>query len=48
MVSDLMMGGDLRFHLNRRHFEEDAVTFWAAELTCALRYLHSSGIVHRY
>ena len=60
MVSDLMcsllackrlicrLGGDLRFHINRKSFSEDAVRFWIAEVACALKYLHSRGIVHRY
>ena len=42
------MGGDLRFHLNRKTFTEDAIRFWIAELACAIRYLHSKGVVHRY
>lgn len=44
---DLMNGGDLRFHISRKTFTEEAVRFWMAELGCALRYCHSQGIVHR-
>ena len=44
---DLMTGGDLRFHISRKTFTEEAVRFWMAELACALRYTHSQGIVHR-
>ncbi|KAJ5915777.1 hypothetical protein N7454_010918 [Penicillium verhagenii] len=47
IVVDLMNGGDLRFHISRKCFTEDAVRFWAAELACALRYIHSQGIIHR-
>ncbi|KAL2431652.1 Serine/threonine-protein kinase 32B [Exophiala dermatitidis] len=47
LVVDLMNGGDLRFHIQRKAFTEDAVRFWMAELACALRYIHSQGIVHR-
>ncbi|KAL1924656.1 uncharacterized protein VTP21DRAFT_4310 [Calcarisporiella thermophila] len=47
MVMDLMMGGDLRYHLHRSKFNEHVVRFWIAELACAVRYLHSKGIVHR-
>lgn len=48
MVLDLMLGGDLRFHLDRMGFiNEDAVRFIMAELAIALDYLHSKGIVHR-
>ncbi|KAJ9631246.1 uncharacterized protein PV06_03964 [Exophiala oligosperma] len=47
LVVDLMNGGDLRFHIQRKAFTEDAIRFWMAELACALRYIHSQGIVHR-
>ncbi|KAF2092133.1 kinase-like protein [Saccharata proteae CBS 121410] len=47
IVVDLMNGGDLRFHISRKTFTEDAVRFWIAELGCALRYIHQQGIVHR-
>jgi serine/threonine kinase 32 len=47
LVVDLMTGGDLRFHISRKTFTEEAVRFWIAELGCALRYIHSQGIVHR-
>lgn len=47
LVVDLMSGGDLRFHITRKTFTEDAVRFWIAELGCALRYIHSQGVVHR-
>ncbi|KAL4066732.1 kinase-like domain-containing protein [Scleroderma yunnanense] len=47
-VLDLMLGGDLRFHLERKgSFPEDAVRFWVAELASALAYLHRRRIVHR-
>ncbi|KAJ1821812.1 hypothetical protein GGH91_000972 [Coemansia sp. RSA 2671] len=48
MVMDLMIGGDLRFHMMRRRFVEGVIKFWIAELACAIHYLHTShGIVHR-
>ncbi|KAJ3413969.1 hypothetical protein HDV05_007258 [Chytridiales sp. JEL 0842] len=48
MVLDLMMGGDLRFHLERNGgFSEGEVRLWAAELVCGISYLHSMGVVHR-
>ncbi|KAG0201022.1 hypothetical protein BGX28_006072 [Mortierella sp. GBA30] len=47
MCMDLMMGGDLRFHMNRRNFGEDVVRFWIAEMSSAVGHLHSLGIVHR-
>ncbi|KAB8214741.1 kinase-like domain-containing protein [Aspergillus novoparasiticus] len=47
IVVDLMNGGDLRFHISRKCFTEEAVRFWMAELGCALKYIHSQGIIHR-
>jgi len=47
IVVDLMNGGDLRFHISRKTFTEEAVRFWMAELGCAVRYIHQQGIVHR-
>lgn len=47
LVIDLMQGGDLRFHISRKTFTEEAVRFWMAELACALKYIHKQGIVHR-
>ncbi|KAG5636758.1 hypothetical protein H0H81_006948 [Sphagnurus paluster] len=47
-VIDLMLGGDLRFHLERKgHIPQDVVRFWMAELSCGLEYLHSQRIIHR-
>ncbi|GAA5827013.1 hypothetical protein JCM10212_005324, partial [Sporobolomyces blumeae] len=48
MVLDLMLGGDLRFHLDRLGtIKEDAVRFYVAEMALALGDLHKRGIVHR-
>src|ERR1700759_520705 len=47
IVVYLMNGGDLRFHISRKTFTEDAVRFWIAELGCAIQYIHTQGIVHR-
>ncbi|CAH7675682.1 AGC/YANK protein kinase [Phakopsora pachyrhizi] len=48
MVLDLMLGGDLRFHLDRvGKMSEDVVRFYVSEMALALDYLHSKGIVHR-
>jgi len=48
MVIDLMMGGDLRYHLDRLGgFNEEMVRFFAAEISCALNYLHNKNILHR-
>lgn len=42
-----MNGGDLRFHISRKTFTEEAVRFWIAELGCAIEYIHKQGVVHR-
>jgi len=48
MVLDLMLGGDLRFHLDRMGcMKEDVVRFYIVELSLALQYLHKRRIVHR-
>ncbi|KAG2179966.1 hypothetical protein INT43_003753 [Umbelopsis isabellina] len=48
MVLDLMLGGDLRFHLERvGSLPEEQVRFYAAELALALNYMHRRRIVHR-
>jgi serine/threonine kinase 32 len=49
MVLDLMLGGDMRFHLDRiGHFKESEAVFLIAEVISALKYLHERRIVHRY
>ncbi|XP_073971338.1 serine/threonine-protein kinase 32B isoform X2 [Rhodnius prolixus] len=48
MVSDLLLGGDLRYHLSQEvNFTEDTVFLYACELGLALDYLQSHYIVHR-
>ncbi|KAG0004356.1 hypothetical protein BGZ65_000515, partial [Modicella reniformis] len=48
MVLDLMLGGDLRFHLERAGpMKEDVVRFYIAELALGLDALHSRRIIHR-
>ncbi|KAI8638234.1 kinase-like domain-containing protein [Parasitella parasitica] len=48
MVLDLMLGGDLRFHLDRLGvIPEEYVRFFAAEVAVSLHYLHSLNIIHR-
>ncbi|KAF9245341.1 kinase-like domain-containing protein [Melanogaster broomeanus] len=47
-VLDLMLGGDLRFHLERLgSLPEDTVRFYVAELSSALAFLHENRIMHR-
>ena len=48
MVVDLMLGGDLRFHLMREGgFSQERVRLYVAELACCLDYLHGKRVVHR-
>ncbi|KAF8638954.1 hypothetical protein AX16_010428 [Volvariella volvacea WC 439] len=47
-VLDLMLGGDLRFHLERLgSMSEDVVRFYVAQLSSALAFLHDNNIMHR-
>lgn len=47
-VLDLMLGGDLRFHLERLgSIDEATVRFYTAELSSALSFLHDKRIIHR-
>ncbi|XP_041921990.1 serine/threonine-protein kinase 32C-like isoform X3 [Alosa sapidissima] len=48
MVVDLLLGGDLRYHLQQNvQFSEDAVKVYLCEMTLALDYLQSQHIIHR-
>ncbi|EDO17455.1 hypothetical protein Kpol_1037p52 [Vanderwaltozyma polyspora DSM 70294] len=41
-------GGELFFHLKEHGtLQEDTVAFYTAEISCALKFLHSKGIVYR-
>ncbi|XP_053422296.1 serine/threonine-protein kinase 32A isoform X3 [Nycticebus coucang] len=48
MVVDLLLGGDLRYHLQQNvHFQEDTVKLFICELAMALDYLQSQRVIHR-
>ncbi|PAV65183.1 hypothetical protein WR25_14512 [Diploscapter pachys] len=48
MVSDLLLGGDLRFHLNQQgKFAEDRAKLYICEISLAVEYLHKNHIIHR-
>ena len=48
LITDLMTGGDMQFHLNRFGvFNESWVQFYAAGVLLGIEYLHSKGIVFR-
>ncbi|AQZ16071.1 YPK3 (YBR028C) [Zygosaccharomyces parabailii] len=41
-------GGELFYHLKERGtLDEDTAAFYAAEISCALKFLHQKGIVYR-
>ncbi|KAK6640980.1 Serine/threonine-protein kinase Sgk3 [Polyplax serrata] len=47
-VLDYVNGGELFFHLQKETiFSESRSQFYAAEMACALGYLHSKGIIYR-
>lgn len=48
MVSDLLLGGDLRYHIQQEIvFGEESVLLFVAEIALALDYLQTHRIIHR-
>ncbi|XP_056650837.1 serine/threonine-protein kinase 32C isoform X2 [Monodelphis domestica] len=48
MVVDLLLGGDLRYHLQQNvQFTEETVRLYICEMALALDYLRSHRIIHR-
>lgn len=48
LVSNLMTGGDLRYHIGKRvNFTQEQTRFIIACLTMALQYIHQNNIIHR-
>ncbi|XP_043077184.1 serine/threonine-protein kinase 32B-like [Puntigrus tetrazona] len=48
MVVDLLLGGDLRYHLQQNvHFTESTVEHYVCEIALALHYLRNKHIIHR-
>ena len=48
-VVDYINGGELFYHLQKeKNFEESRAKFYAAEIACALGYLHNRYIIYRY
>eukprot|EP01084_Bolivina_argentea_P017258 32235_1 len=48
LIIDLMVGGDLKFHLNKEgRFNIEKSRFYAASVLLGLQHIHSKGIVYR-
>ena len=48
LVSDLLTGGDLRYHIGkRRRFTEKETKFMIACMVLGLEYMHNQGVIHR-
>ena len=48
LIMDLMPGGDLRYHICKKHkFTELEARFFAACIFTGLEYLHENRILHR-
>jgi len=47
-VMEFNNGGDLMYHIQElRRFDNDRAMFYAAEITCALQFLHGCSVVYR-
>jgi len=48
LIMDLLLGGDLRYHLNKHEiFNENHLKFFIACTISGLDYLHSNNIIHK-
>lgn len=48
LILQFIPGGELFYHLKEHGtLSEDTVAFYAAEVSCALKFLHDNGIVYR-
>lgn len=48
LIMDLMLGGDLKFHLiNAGRFTEKRARFYAAQVLLGLEHVHQQGIIYR-
>ena len=47
MLMDFCSGGDFRYHLPYKMFNEEETRFIIACIIQAIEYVHSQGIIHR-
>lgn len=48
-VMEFVNGGDLLFQIQQsRRFREDRARFYAAEIVCALSFMHTHSIIYRF
>ena len=48
LVSDLLSGGDLRYHIGKkRRFNEQQTKFMIACMILGLEYMHNENVIHR-
>ena len=48
LIMEFVNGGELFFHLKKeKKFSEARAKFYAAEIICALEYLHKNGVIYR-
>lgn len=47
LVTDLVTGGDLRYHLSKQKcFSEPVTKFFIACIVVGLEYMHTNGVIH--
>lgn len=47
LLMDYCSGGDLRYHLPNKFYNEEETKFMIACIIIALEYIHAQGVIHR-